>query len=539
MIVICTRCQARFKVADEKVGPRGAKVRCTRCQTVFVVHRDPGVIGADPAPSHAPEPSPAAAPPIRSGPFDVDLEARRPAGRAPSRVAPDGDPFAPAVTPAVAPPFAPDPFVRARPDPFAAATADPFAARSEPAGDPFAANHDPFAAAVTRTGPVDLGALLGVSAPAPAAAHLALEMAEPTPPATAAPAAPPAAPRAAATGEIDFSGDFDFAQEPAPDPAPFPARDPVPTGADLALEDRTTPGPTAGVRTGGGDALLGGDDALPAPDPFSSGAEIGFADPSEVSFYAGGDDGSLALATDPAPAAEPAHAAPPPPPRQASPPVPRRPDDAEPQPAAPPRADERRARRGDAPGAARIPGGGSRLRSVAVNAVALAALLVVALAFRVAWRGEGGLGAAALRPAAVLGALRPGDAAAVAPFAAERVTSGLYERAKAPPLVFVRGEVVSRASVAVPRVRVAVEIVRDGRVLARGAALAGAVPTPEELHGAGDDAELGRLGANIRARATVAVAPGARVPFLVAIGDAPADLAGAAVRVAAEGEAAR
>jgi hypothetical protein len=29
------------------------------------------------------------------------------------------------------------------------------------------------------------------------------------------------------------------------------------------------------------------------------------------------------------------------------------------------------------------------------------------------------------------------------------------------------------------------------------------------------------------------------VPFLVAIGDAPADLAGAAVRVAAEGEAAR
>jgi predicted Zn finger-like uncharacterized protein len=42
MIVICTRCQARFRVADEKIGPRGAKVRCSKCQTIFVVHRSVG-----------------------------------------------------------------------------------------------------------------------------------------------------------------------------------------------------------------------------------------------------------------------------------------------------------------------------------------------------------------------------------------------------------------------------------------------------------------------------------------------------------------
>ncbi len=41
MIVICTKCQAKFRVADEKIGPRGAKVRCSKCQTVFVVRPEP------------------------------------------------------------------------------------------------------------------------------------------------------------------------------------------------------------------------------------------------------------------------------------------------------------------------------------------------------------------------------------------------------------------------------------------------------------------------------------------------------------------
>jgi len=40
MIVVCTSCSARFRVADEKVGPRGAKLRCSKCQTVFTVQRE-------------------------------------------------------------------------------------------------------------------------------------------------------------------------------------------------------------------------------------------------------------------------------------------------------------------------------------------------------------------------------------------------------------------------------------------------------------------------------------------------------------------
>ncbi|MEI7704164.1 MAG: zinc-ribbon domain-containing protein [Deltaproteobacteria bacterium] len=37
MIVACSACATRFRVPDEKVGPRGARVRCTRCGETFSV----------------------------------------------------------------------------------------------------------------------------------------------------------------------------------------------------------------------------------------------------------------------------------------------------------------------------------------------------------------------------------------------------------------------------------------------------------------------------------------------------------------------
>jgi hypothetical protein len=198
------------------------------------------------------------------------------------------------------------------------------------------------------------------------------------------------------------------------------------------------------------------------------------------------------------------------------------------------RAAEDEAHDAAAAGVGRIPGGrGSRVRSVAVNALALAALLLVALAIRVVWRGDAALGPGALRPSAVLAAIGHGDPA---PFAAVQVRSGLYERAAAPPVLFVRGAVVSRAPGPVHRVRVAVELTRGGRVLARGAVTAGAVPSPEELHGAGDAAALEALAAVVAARAPDGVRPGDTVPFVVALGDAPSDLTGASIRVSAEAE---
>src|SRR5512140_3364439 len=107
MIVICTKCQAKFRVADDKIGPRGAKVRCSKCQTVFLVHP---VLGTMPVTDgdarHA------------RGTEAERAPAPAPAAPAPPPAFPDrfasADPFAaPTPAPAV------DPFAPPRPDPFA------------------------------------------------------------------------------------------------------------------------------------------------------------------------------------------------------------------------------------------------------------------------------------------------------------------------------------------------------------------------------------------------------------------------------------
>jgi hypothetical protein len=68
-------------------------------------------------------------------------------------------------------------------------------------------------------------------------------------------------------------------------------------------------------------------------------------------------------------------------------------------------------------------------------------------------------------------------------------------------------------------------------VIARGEAVAGAIPTAEELYAASDAAALAAAAAIARARAPAEVRPGDAVPFLVAIGDAPPDLEGASLRI--------
>jgi predicted Zn finger-like uncharacterized protein len=49
VVVQCTTCQSKFRIADEKVTDRGVRVRCTSCKNVFEV-RKPGSGTADPAP---------------------------------------------------------------------------------------------------------------------------------------------------------------------------------------------------------------------------------------------------------------------------------------------------------------------------------------------------------------------------------------------------------------------------------------------------------------------------------------------------------
>jgi predicted Zn finger-like uncharacterized protein len=524
MIVICTQCQAKFRVADEKIGPRGAKVRCSKCQTIFSVRREVERLatGAAGATARA-APARAAAPPQRvqaatrraAPALDVELEHRTTPAPMPAH-----DPFAGAEPPN-------DPFARASSDPFAVAGGgaadgadDPFAPGA-PSSDPFA----PFAA-----DPVE----------APATTSASAFLAEAADPFAAAVSPRGRGPSLPVTDLSDLSGGG--ANPRRDDPPAFSGSDP-----GIALEERVTPpafrAPAVALDAGFGAEPFGG-------EPFGAPAlaEPHVFDPGGIDFSARDPGESLALATEPTPPpgghAAAASAGPPPLPASAAfeafsslpeTPLERADRWSAPAPVRAPRTES------SPPPAAepestpdRIPGGrASRLRTVAVNAVALVVLLLGALAMLIAWRTGGRLEAAALRPSAVLAALRR-DAPDAAPFAASELRTGLYERERSPPLLFVRGAVLSRARAPVPAVRVAVELVRGEVVVARGETLAGAVPTPEELWRAADARALDRTVAAARRRAPREIRPGDSVPFLVAIPDFPADVAGASVRVAVE-----
>lgn len=59
MIAACPQCQTRFRLAREKLGPQGARIRCSQCQTVFRVQAPDAAGPLTPAESR---PSPVAAP---------------------------------------------------------------------------------------------------------------------------------------------------------------------------------------------------------------------------------------------------------------------------------------------------------------------------------------------------------------------------------------------------------------------------------------------------------------------------------------------
>jgi predicted Zn finger-like uncharacterized protein len=59
VIASCPQCQTRYRLAREKIGPQGARIRCSQCQTIFRVQAPPE--GTPPTPAEAkPSPLPAA-----------------------------------------------------------------------------------------------------------------------------------------------------------------------------------------------------------------------------------------------------------------------------------------------------------------------------------------------------------------------------------------------------------------------------------------------------------------------------------------------
>jgi predicted Zn finger-like uncharacterized protein len=54
VIARCPQCQTRYRIAREKIGPQGARIRCSSCQTIFRVQTPP----EEATPLHSPAPMP-------------------------------------------------------------------------------------------------------------------------------------------------------------------------------------------------------------------------------------------------------------------------------------------------------------------------------------------------------------------------------------------------------------------------------------------------------------------------------------------------
>jgi predicted Zn finger-like uncharacterized protein len=478
MIVTCTSCQARFRIPDERIGPKGAKVRCSKCKNVFVVRPGP----ATDAPA-----DPFAGRPAAPDPFA--------AGHGPA--APTADPFA------------------APPDSDRFAPADPFAA--PPAGLPGSA---PFAPAAPPSDPsgdglhlpvTDLSDLaLGAAVPPAGLAALA-----PPLPATAPPPGAPPEPGAAVTSADDL-----VLEEPsrAIRVAPPPPLPPAPIfdlggGADLAEPGLPeAPRPDARFEFGAPGTFLS-DPAEPVPglemglpaSQLPGGAELG-ADPFAAAALEA--PGAQASSGEPAGSRLPTVTEPLPPEKALEP--------------APPRLSIPVRRK---PGAAReagplsTPVPRSRVQGFLANAVSLAALLAVAAGLLSWWLRD----ATPARTA-------PGSG----PVVATGVLSGLYDTAAGPPLLFVRGEVRSRTAGRLGRVAVRAEVVLGGEVVARAEGLAGAVPGAEEVAQVASPEDAARLRARVASRAPAHLDPGGSLPFLVVFDAVPDGFRDAVFRVVAE-----
>lgn len=130
MVIQCPACQTRFKIADERVGPNGVQVRCSKCTTTFPVRRDDAQSTPSRGyPAATTESTTAPAPPTAPAPGSLDRTALTTPAPAPDpgsldRTAVTAVPpefFSPPVgAPGNAPsPFAPPPGQAAAPSPFA------------------------------------------------------------------------------------------------------------------------------------------------------------------------------------------------------------------------------------------------------------------------------------------------------------------------------------------------------------------------------------------------------------------------------------
>jgi hypothetical protein len=161
----------------------------------------------------------------------------------------------------------------------------------------------------------------------------------------------------------------------------------------------------------------------------------------------------------------------------------------------------------------------ARARALAMNVLSLAALLVVTLGIVAWWRGEG------------LAGLLPWGSGSRQGVDVSGVASGVYEGLHGHPVVFVRGTLHTGRDPLTGPIPVRVVLERGGSTLGVAIALAGAVPTVEELAAVTSDDDLQRLRDGIASRAARRIEAGTEVPFLAVLPMPAGDVGGVRFRV--------
>jgi hypothetical protein len=147
----------------------------------------------------------------------------------------------------------------------------------------------------------------------------------------------------------------------------------------------------------------------------------------------------------------------------------------------------------------------ARIKSLAMNVLSLAALLLVTLGIVLWWRGDG------------IGALLRWPRAGHSDVDVGGITSGVYEGSHGQPVIFVRGVVRATHEPVEGPVTVRVVLERGGTPLGAATAIAGAVPSAEELASVTSPEGLTALRRQVDSRAPPRVAPGTDLPFLAVL----------------------
>jgi predicted Zn finger-like uncharacterized protein len=500
MIVTCAQCKTRFRIPDEKVAPeKGVKVRCTKCGNTFRVHRDASTAQTEQAPRHLPARDAVTKPEVdpfarfgaaadvnseeatRPGVYALGVELTR---QTSSPEPPSFDLTAPARR---AEPRAPAPFdfsaiAPAAPTPDAPAPgAFDFSALTMP--PPPRAASPPTPADATPS--FDFSSLGSPSKKFAAPAELdELEL----PP-------PPAALGAWPTPTTDQLGMLTV-----PSPSVDSNSPTLPPGPSPLMAIAPTEAPPVGAADaffGAPLELEGRKPLLDLPDDLSPEAAKG------VLFDLSGvhplpeAQGALARVS---PSAEAGASV-------------QHPISAlRPEPLAPP---------SEAPRRRTVLG---VVVNVAIAACLVGGLLVVASALL----NDGKLSAETLSLQGLGGVFARSSG-----LPATDISNGLYDTKAGRAVFFVRGQVTNRGA-RPTRVMVQADLIEGAAVVRSASALAGAVPSPEELHDLvlDEGGDLAALAARLAPRA-VELAPGAAAEFLVPFAEYPPDLEAFRVRVSA------